>query len=228
MNANEVTTVYYYGTGVSQADKVAIISNSLRAVLPNATLHIEHDLLAAARAACGRAPGIACILGTGSNSCLYDSEQISDNVPSLGFLLGDEGSGANLSRKLLKAYYYRELPPDLCRELETWQNMDKAEVLNSIYHAAKPNEATARFAPFVIDRLHHPWMRAFVKEELHDFLNKSVLKYEGHGTLPIHFVGSIAFLCRDLITEILTEMGLQTGCFLKEPMHQLIDYHTQP
>lgn len=226
IKASAIDTVYFYGTGVSQADKVAIIKNSLQQIFPKAKLQIEHDLLAAARAACGNKPGITCILGTGSNTCLYDGSQIVDNVPSLGFLLGDEGSGANLGRLLLKAYYYRDLPTDLKQKLEAWHDMTKAQVLNDIYHADKPNEATARFARFVMDHLSHPYIEAMCRAEILNFLQTNVLKYNNHQHLPIHFVGSIAFLSKGLITEILNTLQLQPGCFLKEPMDNLIEYHT--
>ena len=116
VDATEVTHIYFYGTGVHDEYRAEIVAAALRAVFPNAQVEVEHDLLAAARATCGHSAGIACILGTGSNSCYYDGVSILDNVPSLGWLLGDEGSGTHLGKALLRAKFYRELPADLeCR-----------------------------------------------------------------------------------------------------------------
>lgn len=223
---HDITQVHFYGSGVSQHDKIALVTDSLREVFATAELHVGHDLLAAARGACGTEPGIVCIMGTGSNSCLFDGHDITDNVPSLGFFLGDEGSGAVLGRALLAAYYYRELPDDLKALLEESFNMDKAHILNTVYGAERPNQEVARYARFYHEHMHHPYLQGMMRGLFKDFFQKNVLKYEGHQQLPIHFVGSIAFVHQQLIKSILEEMGLRPGNFFKEPMQGLIAYHT--
>lgn len=223
---HDITQVHFYGSGVSQHDKIAIVTDSLRAVFPTAELHVGHDLLAAARGACGPQPGIVCIMGTGSNSCLFNGHDITDNIPSLGFFLGDEGSGAVIGKALVAAYFYRELPADLHQLLEQSFNMDKAHVLNTVYDAERPNQEVARYARFYHDNMQHPFLQNMMRDLFTDFFKKSILKYEGHSQLPIHFVGSIAFVHQELIKVILTDMGLTPGNFFKEPMQGLIAYHT--
>lgn len=223
---HDITQVHFYGSGVSQHDKIAIVTDSLKAVFPAAELHVGHDLLAAARGACGVQPGIVCIMGTGSNSCLFDGHDITDNIPSLGFFLGDEASGAVMGKALVSAYFYRELPNDLYQMLEQSFNMDKAHVLNTVYHAERPNQEVARYARFYHDNMQHPFLQSMMRDLFTDFFRKSILKYEGHKQLPIHFVGSIAFVHQELIKQILTDMGLKPGNFFKEPMQGLIAYHT--
>lgn len=227
LDPKNIHNIYFYGTGISQEDKRAIVANSLATVFPDAECEVEHDLLAAARAACGHEAGITCILGTGSNSCLFDGEQIVDNVPSLGFILGDEGSGASLGRNLLKAYYYRELPEELREELERWRNMSKATVLTSIYDADKPSKETAEYARFVIEQQEHPFIKELCRQEFMAFFKATVLKYEHCKELPINFVGSIAYLSQHLINELLQQLALKPGRYLQEPMDELIVYHNQ-
>lgn len=223
----EISDVYFYGAGISQADKQQIVEEALRDILPNATLHIDHDLLAAARATCGKQPGITCILGTGSNSCLFDGEEITDNIPSLGFILGDEGSGASMGRNLLKAYYYRDMPADLRQKLEAWRDMSKSTVLNKIYGAEKPNEHTARYFRFIADHADHIFIQRLLVEEFTTFIRKNVLKYAGCKDLPVHFIGSVAYLNQQLLTGILHTEHLTEGLFLKDPMEGLITFHSE-
>lgn len=223
---HDITQIHFYGAGVSQHDKIAIVTESLKAVFPTSELYVGHDLLAAARGACGTEPGIVCIMGTGSNSCLFNGHDITDNIPSLGFFLGDEGSGAIMGRTLLAAYFYRELPDDLNTLMEQSFNMDKAYILNTVYGAERPNQEVARFARFYHDNMEHPFLQSMMRDLFTDFLNRSILKYKGHTELPIHFVGSIAFVHQELIKLILADMGLRSGNFFKEPMQGLIAYHT--
>lgn len=221
-----IEAVYFYGAGISQQDKKDLVANALSTVFPNAELHVDHDLLGAARATCGSKPGITCILGTGSNSCLFDGEDITDNIPSLGFILGDEGSGAAMGRNLLKAYYYRELPADLHQALEDWHNMEKAKVLNEIYGSEKPNQVTATFFRFIAQHADHIFIQRLLEEEFNNFITKNVLKYKGCADLPVHFIGSVAYLNQQLITSILNNHHLHAGTFLKDPMEGLITFHS--
>lgn len=222
---DNVSQVYFYGTGISQDDKKTIVQQALVQAFPKAQLEIEHDLLAAARSLCGYEPGIACILGTGSNSCLYNGTEIVDNIPSLGFLLGDEGSGGDIGRKLLRAYYYRTLPADLKAALEQTYDMDKARVLSNIYDAPKPNQETARYAAFVIDHKEHEFCANLLLTAFVEFFDTTVTKYQDYKTLPIHFVGSPAFLCSGILTELVEKMGLQMGNIVRDPMEGLVAYH---
>lgn len=220
----DVDEVYFYGAGCSDEKRCQIMHNGLRSIFPNANIHVEHDLLAAARAACGRDPGIACILGTGSNSCAYDGTRIIDNVPSLGYLVGDEGSGCHLGKSLLKAYYYREMPEDLAKEFKDELAFDKTAVFDQIY-GDKPNVYMASLSEFITRRQDQPFARSLASECFREFLQRHVLKYDSHLELPIHFVGSIAFLYREILQEVLDSMGLQFGKVVRKPISELVAFH---
>lgn len=218
--------VFFYGAGISQPDKIETVRQALVAIFPSVKTEVEHDLLAAARAVCGKAPGIACILGTGSNSCLYDGKNVIDNVPSLGFTLGDEGSGGYFGRKILQAYYYRELPGDLKKLLEEKYDMKKDTVLNAIYGSATPNMVTAAYAKFISHAKNHPFIREMLKSGFREFLTRHVCKYAGHEKLPVHFIGSIAFYNKEILHNSMDELKLNKGIVLKSPMEGLVKFHS--
>lgn len=219
--------IFFYGAGISQADKKKIVRDALHVIFPGARSEVEHDLLAAARATCGNIPGITCILGTGSNSCLYDGKQIVDNVPSLGFILGDEGSGGYFGRKLLQAYYYRELPDDLKKALEAKHDMQRDHVLNAVHGTNMPNQVVASFAGFLTENNQHPYIRTMLESGFREFLERHVLKYAGHKTLPIHFIGSIARLNDEILERVLRQLQLKKGVVLQSPMDGLRQYHAR-
>ncbi len=217
--------IFFYGAGISQPDKQQIVKNALQTVFPNAESEVEHDLLAAARATCGKTFGITCIIGTGSNTCLYDGSNIVDNVPNLGFILGDEGSGGYFGRKLLQAYFYREMPADLKKALEAKHDMQRDHVLNAVHGTNMPNQVVASYAGFLTDNNAHPYICNMLQDGFHEFLERHVLKYEGHQTLPIHFIGSIACLNQTVLFEVMEKLKLKRGITLKSPMEGLMQYH---
>ncbi len=218
--------IFFYGAGISQPDKVEIVRNALAIVFPSVNAEVEHDLLAAARATCGNAPGIACILGTGSNSCLYDGKSVTDNVPSLGFTLGDEGSGGYFGRKILQAYYYREMPDDLKKSLEGKYDMKKDTVLNAIYDSTTPNMITASYAAFISNVSQHPFIREMLKSGFKEFLVRHVCKYAGHEGMPVHFIGSIAYYNNEVLRDTMDELKLKKGIVIKSPMEGLVRFHS--
>ncbi|GIV33262.1 MAG: ATPase [Chitinophagales bacterium] len=220
------SAIFFYGAGLSQPDNVQAVGKALQALFPAVPVGVEHDLLAAARATCRNNPGIACILGTGSNSCLYDGEKITDNIPSLGFFLGDEGSGASLGRKLLQAYFYRELPDDLRSSLEQHHDMNRQTILNAVYHQPLPNRFVASFSRFLTQNNQHPAAHALLYEAFSEFIQRHVCKYAGHKQLPVHFIGSVAKLNESILTEVLLKAGLTKGLFLQSPMEGLIAFHS--
>lgn len=219
--------IYFYGAGCSQPDRNEVVSSGLGKVFKDAEIEVEHDLLAAARATCGKQAGVSAILGTGSNSCLFDGKRIVDNIPSLGFQLGDEGSGAWFGRKLLQAYYYRELPGELQIELETEYDMEKSRVLKHVYDKPMPNQYIASFAKFISKHNEHPFFMDLLKHGFREFLDRHVKKYVGHEKLPVHFVGSVAFFNKDILLEVLSKYKLKTGVVLRGPMEGLLNYHLE-
>jgi glucosamine kinase len=221
----DIRSVYFYGAGVSTPEACAVIEAALQEVFTDARIDALHDMLAAARALCGAEAGIACILGTGSNSCLYDGTDITDNVPSLGFVLGDEGSGADLGRELLRRFFYRELPADLHEAFDGQYHLTKGLLLEAVYQKPLPNRYVASYAEFVIAHQKHPVIRELIKGRFAEFVRRQPAKYARSGMLPIHFLGSIAYMCQDIMAEVLADAGLRMGIFLRGPMERLVAYH---
>ncbi|MEY3195356.1 MAG: hypothetical protein RIQ78_1453, partial [Bacteroidota bacterium] len=176
LNPSLVSEVYFYGTGVHDAHRGEIVGAAIRAVFPSAKVEVEHDLLAAARSVCGHSAGIACILGTGSNSCYYDGKQILDNVPSLGWLLGDEGSGTHLGKALLRAWFYRELPADLNTAFNNAHPEGQDAIKDKVYDKGA-NAYLATFTRFLGDNLQHPFVQNLVSSSLGEFLDRQACKY---------------------------------------------------
>lgn len=220
-----VEAVHFYGAGCSDEKRCACMAAGLQSVFPHASIYVEHDLLAAARATCRNEAGIACILGTGSNSCRFDGREITDNIPSLGYLPGDEGSGSHIGKELLRAYYYREMPPGLAEAFHREVAADKTAVWDQIY-GPQPNVYLASLAAFAGRHLGDPYCRALAGRCFRDFLQRHVMKYENAREWPIHFVGSIAVHFREVLEEQMNELGLQPGRFLQKPIRDLALYYT--
>ncbi len=225
-NWNEITNVYFYGSGCSSKEKQHIVSEALKPFFSKAHLFISHDLLASARAICGKNKGIACILGTGSNTCLYDGENIVANNPSLGFLLGDEGSGGDLGRELIKYYQYGELPQDIEEKFETQYQMNRKKLLNDVYGTKHPNAYCASYSTFVNENKSNPVIKKMIEERMEEFFKRHVTKYEGHQNLPINFVGSIAHYFEENLKTVAQKFGCTVGVIVKNPVDLLIAYHT--
>lgn len=218
--------IYFYGTGCSQKDKVQKMHDAIARAFPQAKVSVEHDLLGAAYATCGHEPGIGCIIGTGSNSCLFDGKNIVDNVTNLGFILGDEGSGGYFGRKILQAYFYREFPAELVEKMRATHNMDKDYILNQVYEGELPNQFVASYAKFISDHNEHPFIQNMVYLGFKEFLERHVMKYKDAQKLPVHFIGSIAQLNQNILFKAMDELGLQHGNILRSPSEGLVRYHT--
>lgn len=222
-----VKEVYFYGTGIHDEHRADIVANAIKAVFPRATVEVEHDLLAAARATCGHHAGIACILGTGSNSCYYDGERILDNVPSLGWLLGDEGSGTHLGKALVRAKFYRELPTDLNRAFDTAYPEGMDAIKDRVYEKGA-NAYLATFTRFLGDHIKHPFVQHLVADSLGEFLDRQACKYNGYQHVPIHFVGSIAHHFQEILMQCMEARNLKPGVIIRKPIYPLADYHLHP
>ena len=222
---NKVTKVYYYGAGCSDAYRCSILKEGLQPIFPSAKVIVDHDLMAAARATCGGEPGIACILGTGSNSCNYDGEKIIDHITNLGHLLGDEGSGNYLGKMLIKGYFYREFPDDIKIKFEETYALGKRELINRIYDFKTANVFLASFAKFLSDNKDHIYIQQLVNKGFSEFIDRHVRKYKNHNTLPIHFVGSVAYHFEEILDLVLQERNLQLGMIIKKPIDNLVEYH---
>jgi glucosamine kinase len=222
----EAQAVYFYGAGCSDTMRCNIIKRGLERIFTNAKVEVLHDLLASARAACGAKKGIACIIGTGSNTCLYDGKDVVDNVSNLGFLLGDEGSGSHLGKLLIRAYFYRELPDDVQEKFIAEYGADKRNFLNHIY-ADGANVYLANFAKFFSANRNHFYIQKLAAQAFTELTERHILKYEGCHHLPINFVGSVAHHFQDILKVVLDEHDLNLGIIIKKPIDKLVEYHLQ-
>lgn len=226
--AFEVTgDVFYYGTGCWDKGRNATVQKAIAAQLPKANVIVHHDMLGAARATCGDKPGIVCILGTGSNSVLYDGKNEVDNVTNLGFLLGDEGSGAILGKMFLQAYFYREMPAELHPIIEQVCPNGRKDILDKVYSGGIPAAYLASFTKLFTEHQAHPFVWALVKKSFLEFLTRHVCKYKNHESLPVSFVGSVGFHYQEILKEALQELGLHAGVFIKKPIGNLVKYHLE-
>lgn len=224
-SGRDVRHVFFYGSGVTtgSSDKM---ERCVRQACPRVEhLEIQNDVLAAARSLCRHEPGIACILGTGSNSCLYDGEKIVENVGGFGFILGDEGSGAVLGKQLLIDFLYKSIPPPLYQKLEQDFNLSMPNILERIYRQPFPNRYMASFAPFVLQHQDEPYIQRLLKQHFRNFFDKKTFCYPDFQNYTYHFVGSIAFHFANFIREVATEYHLQVGRIEKDPMQGLIAFH---
>lgn len=224
VNADEVKEIYFYGTGVHDDAKAEIVAAALRSAFPKAKVEVEHDLLGAARAVCGRNAGIACILGTGSNSCYYDGVKILDNVPSLGWLLGDEGSGTHLGKALLRAWFYRELPADLSAAFNK-EYPEGPDAIKDRAYEKGANAYLATFTQFLGANLQHPFIQKLVGDCLGEFLDRHVCKYQGYQYVPVSFVGSIAHHFQDVLATCMEARKLKLGKIIRKPIYPLAEFH---
>lgn len=219
--------IFYYGAGCSTPDRCDMVRLPLEKVFPHATVIVDHDLLAAARALFGRQQGIAAILGTGSNSCVYDGEKITANNPSLGFIMGDEGSGAVIGRELLKMYLYNELQPDLREAFITAYHLDKETILNHVYDEPMPNRYCATFMHFVGEHATHPQIKEMVYEAFHEFFKRHVTKYPGYPSYAFACIGSVALIFREQLDQVAHLFGMQVQRVIRKPMDGLLTFHNE-
>jgi N-acetylglucosamine kinase-like BadF-type ATPase len=223
----KVDEIHYYGAGIISDEIKQQVVNALRANLPNAgRIEVASDLLAAARAVCGRKPGIACIMGTGSNSCYYDGEKVVMNVSPLGYILGDEGSGAVLGKLLVGDVLKKQLPEHLCEKFMKEYNLDYTTIITSVYRKPAANRFLAQFAPFLEHNIDEPAIHSIVLRSFTDFFTRNVASYPGYKELPCNFVGSIAFCEKAVLQEAAEALGITIGTIIKDPMEGLVKYHS--
>ncbi|MBV8251015.1 MAG: N-acetylglucosamine kinase [Chitinophaga sp.] len=221
----QIDDIYFYGTGLSQPKNVSAVTTALKAVWPESYIEVDHDLMGAARALCGRGPGIASILGTGSNSCYYDGDVIIKNNPGLGYVLGDEGSGAYLGRKVLQYYLYNTFDEELLARFDQKYNTNKDEILENVYRKPLANRYLASFASFLSENRQHYMIENILEDGLNDFFFNHIYKYRESWTTSLHFVGGVAWNFRDIIKELCDLYELPMGRILRTPMEGLIEYH---
>ncbi|MBV9987143.1 MAG: N-acetylglucosamine kinase [Chitinophagaceae bacterium] len=221
----QVKELFFYGTGLANATNVTIIRKALKNLFPKAKTEVQTDLMGAARALCGRKKGIACILGTGSNSCYFNGKTIVKNSPGIGYVLGDEGSGAYLGKKVVQYYLYNTFDEELKSRFEKRFQVSPVEILDHVYKQPLANRYLASYAIFLAENRGHYMIENIIEDGLNDFFFTHLHKYRESWILPIHFIGSIAFGFRDVLKELCQSYELELGKVLKAPMQGLIEYH---
>lgn len=224
-NQHTVSKIFFYGAGVSSEKNQNSIKSAFLKFFPGAEIEIGWDLLAAARALCGHEPGIACIMGTGSNSCLYDGEKIIDNVANLGWILADEGSGASIGKKFLIDYLRKKMPGALAEQFQQRFPLSREEFLERVYQHEKPSAFLGSFSRFIFQHLNEPYCYKLVYDSFVEFYENNVMKYENYHNLKVHFTGSIAFYFSDILRQVANDKGITVKNILEGPIAGLTLYH---
>lgn len=219
--------LFFYGTGCSNPAKMNIVREALSEWFEDTVIFVGTDLLGAARSLCQNEPGIACIIGTGSNSCYYDGTKIVSNVSPLGYILGDEGGGAVLGRKLVSGVLKKQLPGIVIENFFRVFPYTPAEILDNVYNMPSPNRFLGQFAKFIADNIHVAELQSIITSSFDEFIIRNVLQYPEARKYPVHFTGSIAYHFRPFLEDLLVRHRLMPGMFTLTPMENLVKYHIQ-
>lgn len=223
--ADSVDSLHIYMAGVITPQIESELSSFFSTLYPNASQEFQSDLVAAARAACGHAPGIAAIVGTGSNSCLYDGEKIVSKVCSGGFILGDEGSAATLGRLFLSDLIKNLVPEEIAKEFSSRFPSDYSSIISSIYHSAgSPSGYLGSIAPFILEHYSHPYIQNLVDENFRSFIRRSLKQYDTD-KYSVGVVGGFAYALKNIFSRIAAEEGISITCIIKAPIDGLVKYH---
>ena len=218
--------IYFYGAGCSTIENKKLIENALLEINHTAKIEVEHDLLAVARALCQNEVGIAVILGTGSNSCLYDGEQIIMNTPSLGYILGDEGSGSFIGKQFLSDLWYGITPEDI--KLAFYKDFpnELSYYLTKIYKEPNPNAFLASFCSWLSQHKENVYVHQLLIQSFSLFIEKQIMPYGVEKTKRIHCIGSIAFYFLNEWKEVILQKGYELGKVEQTPITGLLQYHS--
>lgn len=221
----EIKEIHYYGSGCLRAENAMAVAQVLQQCFPNSDPTVSNDMMGAAHALMGQEKGIACILGTGANSCLYDGENITDRAVSLGYLVGDEGSGCYIGRKLARAYFYDLMPLELKLQFNEDYHLEINDFIEKVYHQSEVSRYLAGFTKFAGEHQEDPFIRQLVKDCFKEFIQVFVLRYTTCHDLQVGFVGSVACHFQSLLQECLDAEGLIMGKVMRSPMDGLIQMY---
>ena len=222
---DQISTVYFYGAGCSSSKMNKIIETPFCDFFKNAEINIHHDLDAACYSMYDGEPAITGILGTGSNSCLFDGTTIYESAPSLGFMLGDEASGNYFGKKLLNLYFNNILSKDLKKKYENNYETDIANINSNVYNNSRANVYLAKFFPFVSENKNHEQMQELIKTSLDEFFRLHICCFPNHKEVKINFIGSVAFFLQEEIKAVALSYNCKIGEIVKNPIDKLIEYH---
>ena len=225
LGKKEIDTIHFYGTGLSNINNIAKIKKALKHFFKKAKLNIQTDLVAAARAVCLKEKGIVCILGTGTNSCYYNGKTIVKNHASLGYILGDEGSGAYLGKTIIRYYLYNTFDEDLRSRFDAKFVTTPHEIIENVYTQPMANRYMAGFTHFLAENRGHYMIENILEDGFSEFFYHHIYKYRESWTHPIYFVGGVAFAFQDVLKEMCSSFELDFGSVIASPMKGLIQYH---
>lgn len=223
---NTVDEVFYYGAGCSSEDKNQIVEYALSKLFTNAEISVNHDMVAASRATLNNKPGIACILGTGANSCVWNGFDILDNIPSHGYIFGDEGSGSYLGIELVKVYLSGRMDPILKQSFDDEFKTSEDDILNRVYKGFSPNVYLASFASFYSKHPENKMLQSIIEHGFDLFFRMRVLKYDNYKSYKLGFVGSIAYHFRDILDRVANKYDMEIASIAKCPIDNLVAYHS--
>lgn len=222
---NHIEKIFFYGSGCGTEANAKKVEDEFVKIFPQAEVRIKEDMTAAAYAAYNGKPAMVCILGTGSNSCFFDGEKIRVDLPSLGFLIGDEGSGSALGKNLLRRFFMKKLPQDLERAFIKTYNLTIDEAIKNMYHNPRANAYLGEFNKFIAEHKNHSYFQNMVFDEMKNFLDYQVLPYKEAGEVEINFIGYIAYIYEDILRSAAAELNLTIGKVVQKPIESLVDYH---
>lgn len=223
--SEDVRKVFFYGAGVSSEKNQQVIRETFAAHFPQAVTFVGWDLLAAGRALCGKDPGIACIMGTGSNSCFYDGNDIAGNVANLGWILADEGSGANIGRRFLVDYLRGKQPKQIAEKFAAAYPLTREEFLEKVYQGDRPSAFLAGFTRFINDNLNDPYCHRLMYQCFTEFYEEVVMRYDRYQDYPVHFVGSIAYHFNGILRQAGADKGITVKNIMEGPIAGLTLFH---
>lgn len=225
--AGQITEIYFFGAGCSSPDRHEIVSNALSGVFAKAFISVDSDLLGSAYATCGHDKGLCCVLGTGSNISFFDGENIAEGKHGLGYILGDEGSGSWLGKKLVTDYLYNTMPADIHRAFGAAYQIDKATIINKVYRQPSANTYLASFAKFMSEIRDTDYGHKVLTDALSGFMETNIKSYPEYHQYKCHFVGSIAYHFADELKILCVKNHIQTGKIIQKPIHGLLEFFRQ-
>jgi hypothetical protein len=223
--ASDIKGIYFYGAGCSSPELNQIVEEGLRRIFPTSSILVEHDLLACAYATYNGKPGISCIIGTGSNSCYFDGQNILEEVPALGYVLGDEGSGSYFGKQLLSSFLYHHLPVEIEADFIATYQLDKDLIVDRVYREPNANVFIASFMPFIAKHKEHPFFSEMVFNGFKHFMKVHVCCYDNYKETEVHFVGSLSKIFEKELFQAATELQIHIASIIQKPVVGLVNYH---
>ncbi len=227
LDKSKVTSIYFYGAGITGESQKNVLKSAINQYFDVSKIVVESDLMAAAQSLCGNKEGIVAILGTGSNSCYYDGETIVQNVSPLGYILGDEGSGAVLGKILVADILKNQFPQRLIKLFFETYKTTKSEILEHVYKKPFPNRYLAQYTRFLLDNCQEEEVQKLITAGFTSFFNRNIRQYSQSHRLPVNFTGSVAWYFSDFLKDAAARNGFRVGQITKNPMDGLLAFHKE-